>query len=44
MAAAERWATGIGGTAYAIDDDTAIVVTDGAVDVVSEGSWKLFGG
>lgn len=44
MAAAEKWAAGIGGPAYAIDDDTAIVVTDGAVDVVSEGSWKPFGG
>ena len=31
----------IGGPAYAIDDQTAIKVTDGAVEVVSEGSWKL---
>jgi dipeptidase E len=44
MAAAEKWAAGIGGPAYAIDDDTAIVVADGAVDVVSEGNWKLLGG
>lgn len=44
MAAAERWAAGIDGPAYAIDDDTAIVVADGAVDVVSEGRWKLLGG
>jgi dipeptidase E len=29
--------------AYAIDDETAIKVVDGAVDVVSEGHWKLFG-
>ena len=28
--------------AYAIDDQTAIKVTDGAVEVVSEGHWKLF--
>jgi dipeptidase E len=28
--------------AYLIDDQTAIKVTDGAVDVVSEGHWKLF--
>lgn len=28
--------------AYAIDDDTAITVVDGAVEVVSEGHWKLF--
>jgi dipeptidase E len=44
MDAAERWAAGIGGPAYAIDDDTAIVVDDGAVEVVSEGRWKLLGG
>ena len=42
MAAAERWAAELGGPAYAIDDDTAIKVTDGAVEVVSEGHWKLF--
>jgi dipeptidase E len=29
-------------SAYAIDDQTAIKVTDGTVDVVSEGHWKLF--
>ena len=28
--------------AYAIDDETAIKVIDGAVEVVSEGHWKLF--
>jgi dipeptidase E len=27
---------------YGIDDQTAIKVTDGAVEVVSEGHWKLF--
>lgn len=42
MAAAERWATGMQGPAYAIDDQTAIKVVDGAVEVVSEGHWKLF--
>jgi len=42
MADAERWAAGLGGPAYAIDDQTAIKVTDGAVEVVSEGHWKLF--
>ncbi|WP_328557775.1 MULTISPECIES: Type 1 glutamine amidotransferase-like domain-containing protein [unclassified Streptomyces] len=42
MAAAERWAAEIAGPAYAIDDDTAIKVTDGTVEVVSEGHWKLF--
>ena len=42
MAEAERWATGIQGPAYAIDDQTAIKVVDGTVEVVSEGHWKLF--
>ena len=42
MADAERWAAGIPGPAYATDDQTAIKVTDGIVEVVSEGRWKLF--
>ncbi|WNB93355.1 Type 1 glutamine amidotransferase-like domain-containing protein [Bacillus sp. NEB1478] len=42
MAAAEKWATEIQGPAYAIDDETAIKVIDGAAEVVSEGHWKLF--
>lgn len=42
MAGAERWASGIGGPAYAIDDETAIKVADGTVEVVSEGDWRLF--
>jgi dipeptidase E len=42
MAEAETWAAEIGGPAYALDDDTAIRVVDGAVDVVSEGNWRLF--
>ena len=41
MANAERWADGLSGPAYAIDDETAIKVVDGTVDVVSEGHWKL---
>ena len=41
MANAERWATDIGGPAYAIDDETAIKVVDGTIEVVSEGHWKL---
>ena len=41
LAEAERWAAGIGLPAYALDDQTAIKVTDGAVEVVSEGNWKL---
>jgi dipeptidase E len=42
MADAERWAAGIGCPAYAIDDETAIKVVDDAVEVVSEGHWRLF--
>jgi dipeptidase E len=42
MAGAERWASGIPGPAYAIDDETAIKVVDDTVEVVSEGHWKLF--
>jgi dipeptidase E len=42
MAEAEQWVAGIEGPAYAIDDETAIRVVDGTVDVISEGEWKLF--
>jgi dipeptidase E len=42
MASAERWAASMPVPAYAIDGQTAIKVTDGAVEVVSEGHWKLF--
>jgi len=42
MADAEQWAAGISGPAYAMDDETAIKVVDGTVEVVSEGDWKLF--
>jgi dipeptidase E len=42
MANAERWAGGRAVATYAIDDDTAIKVSDGVVEVVSEGHWKLF--
>jgi dipeptidase E len=42
LADAERWAADIRGPAYAIDDETAIGVVDGAAEVVSEGHWKLF--
>jgi len=41
MAFAERWAAEIGVPAYAMDDETAIKVDDGAVEVVSEGHWKF---
>ena len=42
MACAEKWAARLGCPAYAIDDETAIKVADGAVEVVSEGNWRFF--
>ncbi|HXW88597.1 MAG TPA: Type 1 glutamine amidotransferase-like domain-containing protein [Streptosporangiaceae bacterium] len=42
MAIAEQWAARIPAPTYAIDDQTAIKVTDGKADVVSEGRWRLF--
>jgi len=42
MADAERWAAGMSVPAYAIDDQTAIKVTEGTIDVISEGSWRHF--
>ncbi len=41
MANAEKWAARLSVSGYAIDDQTAIKVIDGAVEVVSEGHWKL---
>lgn len=43
MAGAERWAATLGNPSYAIDDQTAIQVVDGNVEVVSEGTWRYFG-
>jgi dipeptidase E len=43
MADAERWAAEIGVPAYAIDEQTAIKVVDGSVEVISEGQWTKFG-
>jgi len=42
LANVESWAAGISVPAYAIDDQTAIVVLDGEVSVVSQGHWKRF--
>lgn len=42
MAKVKRMATEVPVPLYGIDDDTAIKVVDGAVEVVSEGHWKLF--
>jgi dipeptidase E len=42
LANAETWAARLPVPTYAIDDQTAIQVVDGAVEVISEGQWKLF--
>ncbi len=42
MAHAKQWAANMPALGYAIDDETAIKVIDGVVEVVSEGHWKLF--
>lgn len=42
MAGAEKWAAGMPVPCYAIDDQTAIKVIDGVVEVVSEGHWERF--
>jgi len=39
---AEKWAAKIPAPVYAIDENTAISITNGTVEVVSEGTWKLF--
>jgi dipeptidase E len=40
--AARRWAKNIPGRSYAIDEQTAISVVDGKVEVISEGHWEEF--
>jgi dipeptidase E len=42
MADAERWAATLPNPAYAIDDETAVKVADGVVEIVSEGRWRRF--
>ncbi len=37
----EKIAADVGVSVYAIDDESAIRVVDGVVDVISEGSWRL---
>jgi dipeptidase E len=44
MAMMERAAAKLDHPLYAIDDETAVKVVDGQVEVVSEGEWKLFNG
>ena len=38
----EKWAAKIDVRLYAIDDQTALKVIDGKVEVITEGNWKLF--
>ena len=42
MANVERMAAEVPVPTYAIDDETALKVANGTVEVVSEGHWKLF--
>ncbi len=42
MADAERWAAELSLPAYAIDEQTAIKVVEGSVEVISEGEWRRF--
>ena len=42
LAIAPQWAAKIPAPTYAIDDQSAVRVADGNVDVVSEGHWTLF--
>lgn len=39
---AEKWAATIPAAVYAIDEQTAIKVVAGQVEIVSEGQWKFF--
>jgi len=40
----EAWAASIPGAKYIVDDDTAIQVVDGKVDIVTEGRWRFIEG
>ncbi len=42
MADAEKWAARLAVPGYALDDESAIKVVDGTVEIVSEGHWKRF--
>ena len=42
LANAEKWAAKLPVPVYAIDEETAIKVTGGIVEIISEGHWKLF--
>ena len=38
----EKWAAKTDVPLYAIDDQTALKVIDGKVEVITKGNWKLF--
>lgn len=42
MSAAVEWSKKLGNGSYAIDEDTAIKVVAGHVEIISEGNWKKF--
>ena len=42
LADAEKWAARMRVPGYAMDDQTALKVINGAVEVISEGHWKRF--
>jgi dipeptidase E len=42
LADAKRWAADLTVPSYAIDDETALKVTNGSVEVISEGQWHQF--
>jgi dipeptidase E len=44
LSAIQKWASGIPVPTYAIDDNTAVKVADGVVEVVSEGDWTVISG
>jgi len=43
LADAQRWAADLDGPAYALDEQSAVAVVAGTVEVVSEGTWTRFG-
>lgn len=42
LANAEKWAAKLSVPGYALDDETAVKVVNGVIEVVSEGHWQLF--
>jgi dipeptidase E len=42
LANVEKWAAGLSIPTYALDDQSALKISAGAVEVISEGTWKLF--